>query len=114
MKTYRERRQFVLEWLRAAPGTRSSCNVLDSEFVDAYVEFSGAPVWGMIYGANKCRQLGRDLARMQKECYLKRSTTGLEGMAGMGFPRWVYSYFVNPHMEEIINPSVSEGEGVIR
>ncbi|WP_323016431.1 hypothetical protein [Castellaniella sp.] len=69
-----------------------SVDVLDKHFFDAYIEATGAKCSIMIYGADKCQQLGRDLSGMHKMGRLTRHATGLEGMAGMGFPRWVYVY----------------------
>lgn len=68
------------------------CNVLDRYFVDGYLEATKAPFAAMPYGADKCPQLGRDLSRMYKEGILKRARCGIEGMSGMGFPKWVWIY----------------------
>ena len=67
-------------------------DICDAEFVDAYIEATEAPFGATNYGANKCPQLGRDLSAMFNDGVLKRERMGIDGMAGMGFPRWVYLY----------------------
>lgn len=71
-------------------------NILDAYFVNDYIEATGADCVGMPFGADKCKQLGRDLARMFHTGRLLRHADGLWNMAGMGFPRWVYTYQL-PH-----------------
>lgn len=83
------------EWIRSylkALGRHGAVDILDRDFVESYQSATGAKVDYMIYGAPKCNQLGRDLAEMAKKYYLKRERVGLNGMGGMGFPRWVFSY----------------------
>lgn len=67
-------------------------NVLDRYFVDDYIAVTGAAFGCMPYGANICPQLGRDLSALYKAGRLCRYVSGLTGMGGMGFPRWVYVY----------------------
>jgi len=69
-------------------------DVLNRYAVDEYVEATGADFDVMPYGANKCPLMGRDLSAMARSParLLERHRTGIEGMAGMGFPRWVWSY----------------------
>ncbi len=69
-------------------------DVLNSDFVDDYLEATGAAFSPMMYGAHRCKQLGKDLAGLYKLGKLRRHTTGIEGLAGMGFPRWVYAYYL--------------------
>lgn len=93
-----ERQQWILDYLRrhqAAVGTTRYCvDVLNSYFVDDYIDATGAKADGMPYGADKCPQLGRDLSALYKAYKLRRHSTGIEGLAGMGFPRWVWSYYL--------------------
>jgi hypothetical protein len=67
-------------------------DVLNRDFVDDYARATGVPLMVQMYGAAKCPTLGRDLAHMAKNNRLRRSRSGIEGMAGMGFPRWVWIY----------------------
>lgn len=71
-------------------------DVLNRYAVDDYVKHTGADFQVMFYGANKCKLMGRDLSAMCKLGYLRRYACGLQGMAGMGFPRWVWSYKMEP------------------
>jgi hypothetical protein len=88
---------YLIEHEREGP-----VDVLNRDFIDAYSADTGANVFVQMYGANKCPMLGRDLAFMAKEYRLKRFRSGVQGMAGMGFPRWVWSYRLHP-----LNPYVS-------
>ena len=67
-------------------------DVVNQAAVNDYVDTTGAPCSVMPYGAAKCPLMGRDLAGMAEAGLLVRHRTGLQGMAGMGFPRWVWSY----------------------
>lgn len=67
-------------------------NVLDQDFVDSYVEATKAPSQFMLWGADRCPQLGKDLSYLHKQCVLMRVRTGIQGLAGQGFPKWVWSY----------------------
>ena len=84
------RRAWITDYLRAHP--HEHVDVLNRYFVDEYVEATGAPVDVMPYGADRCATLGRDLAALYYSRDVDRVVTGIEGMAGLGFPRWVYTY----------------------
>lgn len=86
-----ERRTWILEYLRlnASPAV----DVLDSDFVDAYIEATGVSFTPTSIGAHRCSALGSDLSQLFAEGKLDRYTVSLKGDAWMpGFPRWVYSY----------------------
>lgn len=92
-----DRYQWILEYLRKWQefyGTSSySVDILNADFVTDYVEATGTKRYSIMpYGADKCSQLGEDLSAMYRKGLLDRSTVGIDGMSGMGFPRWVYSY----------------------
>jgi hypothetical protein len=73
---------------------RSVENV-DANFVDDYVDATGAAFVGQPFGAHKCKQLGRDLGRMHARGVLTRWACGLpSGDAAMGFPKWVWTYSI--------------------
>lgn len=85
------------EWIRKyIAGKHGGVDVLDAEFVNAYIAATNAPHRVTMYGAFKCTQLGRDLSKMHEDYMLKRSRIGIEGMAGMGFPTWVWLYTLHP------------------
>ncbi len=73
-------------------GYREGWDVLNAYFVVDYIEATNAKFDPMPYGAHKCAQLGRDLSELAARGMLQRHRTGIEGMAGMGFPKWVWSY----------------------
>lgn len=84
------RHEWIEKHLATMPGY--CCDVVNSDFVEDYIEATGARHWVQPYGAATCRQLGRDLSAMKRAGTLKRFRVGLQGMGGMGFPRWVWSY----------------------
>lgn len=94
MKPYAERELFILNYLRErGRSSMGGVDVLNAEFVNAYVAFSGAGVALMPYGAHKCPTLGRDLSRMHRERRLRRFSIGLPGFGRHeGFPKWVWNY----------------------
>lgn len=86
-----EREQWILNWMRQRP--REHVDVLNAEFVDAFIEATGCKFVPQFFGAAKCPQLGRDLGRLHARGLLRRTACGLpSGDASMGFPRWVWSY----------------------
>ena len=90
-----DRQNWILNYLEAKQKPvlyRVRVDVLDSKFVDDYLQATGAKHSMMMYGAHKCRQLGRDLAALADIKQLERQRIGIGGMAGMGFPSWVWSY----------------------
>lgn len=84
----RERYLWLAKWAKL----HGNMDVLNADLVADYIDATGAKFAMMMYGADKCRQLGTDLSRMASLGYLTRHRTGLEGLAGMGFPRWVWVY----------------------
>ena len=89
-----DRYDWIEKYLRqhGTDSAPASVDVLNRYFVDDYVTATGATALVMPFGANRCVQLGRDLSAMHTLGLLRRYTSGLEGLSGMGFPRWVYSY----------------------
>jgi hypothetical protein len=85
----REREDWLVARVLAEPGGADVCN---RDFVQDYIDATGMAHRVTWFGANKCPALGRDLARLVKKRRLSRHRTGIEGMAGMGFPRWVWMY----------------------
>lgn len=92
------RHRWIREHLKAMPAG-SSVDILNRDFVDDYVEATGAKVRHQMYGADKCPQLARDLLQMKKDSRLTRSRASINGMGGMGFPTWVWSYRLRPPPE---------------
>lgn len=87
-----DRHHWILGYLR---DSEPFVDVLNSDFVDAYLEATRASCYPMPYGAHKCPQLGRDLSTMHQQGRLARSRVGID-LAGMGFPKWVYVYRLAP------------------
>jgi hypothetical protein len=73
-------------------GRGKPVSIVDRHFVDAYIAATKAPYTPTNFGAYKCPQLSRDLSEMYKRYRLRRYSTGIQGMGGMGFPTWVWSY----------------------
>lgn len=93
MKNPSEREAWIYAYLKRRG---ISVDVLYSDFVDDYEEYTGAKTYPQPFGACKCPTLGRDLGRMYRKGILSRFATGLGiGDAAMGFPKWVWSYSIN-------------------
>lgn len=87
-----DRYQWIVNYLRGEGDGKGVVDICDCVFVEAYIEATGAKFTPTNYGAPKCPQLGRDLKEMHDSYILRRTREGLQGMAGMGFPTWVWSY----------------------
>ena len=93
------RYDWIEEYLRTTIGgpASSSVTTTDRYFVDDYIEATGAKHDVMPYGADLCPQLARDLKAMLDAGRLRRYSDGIQGMGGMGFPKWTWTYkLVNP------------------
>ena len=80
------------DWIMAYIRKHGVVSAVNQAFVDAYVAATGATYSPTMYGSNKCRKLYLDLGEMSDDYRLKRVRTGIKGMAGMGFPNWVWTY----------------------
>ncbi|POA45542.1 hypothetical protein C1893_23080 [Pseudomonas sp. MPR-ANC1] len=81
------------KWIREWIATHGATDVLNADFVNGYVNATQAPYFEQAFGANSCRQLGRDLSAMHMSGQLTRGRIGLtERYTGM--PSWVYVYSV--------------------
>lgn len=82
--------------LREIAEERAGVDVMNADFVLAFINHTDAKFDPTHFGAYHCPILGRDLARLAKQGKLKRSRVGLSGGAWMeGFPKWVWNYVVN-------------------
>lgn len=66
-------------------------NVLHAEFVDRYIEVTGASFTPTMFGSFKCPLLGKDFLELYKRGLVQRTRVSLPG-AGIGFPSWCYCY----------------------
>jgi hypothetical protein len=91
-------------WLRDRVEAYQFVDILNSDFVWEYIEKFGFASHACTIGAPVCKQLNRDLAKMAKLGYLKRTPTGIsDGNWQPGFPKWVYSYQLG-HYSKYLNP----------
>jgi hypothetical protein len=79
---------WIKEWMSDHDG---HVDILDVEFVDAYVGKFNAPVKIQFLGANSCKELGRVLANGYHQGIFDRWTIGIPWHES-GFPNWVYTY----------------------
>ncbi len=85
--------QVKLGWLVKWMKENQRADVMNSKLVDEYEEEFKPKVDVMIYGANRCKDLGRTLSAGYKLGLFKRSAVGLtNGAWNVGFPKWVYVY----------------------
>lgn len=99
MKAPHARERFIREYLFDNVG---HVDVLNTDFALAYWEFTECKGRTCMYGAPKIPALARDLASMAKAGALDRHRTGIQGVAGMGFPRWVWAYTLTRVWRDII------------
>lgn len=95
-------------WLMAYIEQHGNVDVLNSDFVDDYIEATHAKFRPSCWGAHICPMLGSDLAHMARVGALKRFTVGLGANWQPGFPRWVWTYEVGPasylYSQKTLNP----------
>ena len=70
-------------------------DILNSDFVQSFLNAFSPPFRETNWGARKCPSLGRLLSRMYKKGILTRGIIGLGLNWQPGFPRWVYVYQVS-------------------
>lgn len=93
MKPKARRHEWIINYLfKRTTSQKYTVDVLHSDFVCDYCDELEVKCGMCFYGAPKCPQLGRDLAELEKMGKLVRSRTGVSGVAGMGFPKWVWVY----------------------
>lgn len=89
-----ERQKWLLDWFRGE--SFAVADILNSEFVDAYIEATGASFRRCNWGAHKCRALSDDLRALWKKGYLSRARVSLSGGSWEpGLPTWVWSYYLS-------------------
>lgn len=86
-----EKIEWILDWIRE---NNSPVDILNSKFVDDYVNHFNPTVEILPFGANRCPDLGRVLSWGYKNGYLNRGRISLF-CKEVGFPNWVYVYNVN-------------------
>lgn len=91
-------------WIMAWIKKNGSTDVLNSDFVDAYIEATSAKFRHTAWGAYKCPTLGKDLAHMARCGALKRGRIGLGSNWQPGFPKWVWAYSVG-HAAYLYTPN---------
>ena len=79
-------------WVLRYAVDRGPVDMLDRYFVEAFAEKFGVATKTMVLGAPKCRKLSEVLRALHFLRYLDRYPQGIDGMSGMGFPKWVYRY----------------------
>ena len=82
-----EKYEFIINYLEK----EHMVDVLDSNFVDTYIDKFKVEYKGVMYGAMKCKNLSTILLRMYNDRIVTRDVIGLSGEIA-GFPKWVYCY----------------------
>lgn len=92
-----EKEQWVIDYLiEQKKKSNSFIDVLDNDFVNAYLDKFDDRYMAMTIGAPKCPSLSRLLGIMYKKNLLKRYSQGVRsGLRQDGaYPKWVYSYYL--------------------
>jgi len=88
-----EKIQWIIEYMKEPYHfALSGVDILNADFVDAYIEKFNSKHEVTMWGANKCRDLVRVLKIGYDRGIFDRWTCGIQGMWGLGFPKWVYAY----------------------
>ena len=69
-------------------------DILNAPFVDAYIDRFNAAHTVTMFGANKCKDLGKTLKAGYDNGTFERNRLGLTEHLS-GFPNWVYVYSIN-------------------
>lgn len=88
-----DKSEWIIDYLKRS---KEPVDVLNADFVDAYIEKFNAKYKLQMYGAHKCPELGKLLSDMHNKQLLIRSVIGLSGLP-TGFPKWVYTYELNQY-----------------
>ena len=92
MKNQHEKQEFIMDYLQQRKNTPyCQVNVLNSHFVNEYIEKFSPKYIPMPYGAHKVPELGKILSNMYRCHLLYRYIVGLQHMES-GFPKWIYTY----------------------
>lgn len=86
MKT--EKINWVIDWIEK---NKTDVDILNSKFVDDYVNQFNAKVEILPFGPNRCLELGKLLSWGYKNGYLNRARISIS-CKGVGFPNWIYVY----------------------
>lgn len=91
-----DRLNWLLDWVGASqPGI----DVLDSDFVQAYVDYSLVAYQFVMVGAHRCKQLTKDLSELAASRKLEKGSIRIPPM--MGFPSRVNTYCLLPQYQEV-------------
>lgn len=88
MKKQEDRFRWIVGQLSERGG---ELNILDADFVDSYIDFTGAAHRVRHWGAAMCPLLVSDLRKMKRRYILRRERVGFSNPAD-GFPTWIWSY----------------------
>lgn len=87
MKLIDKKIAFIVDYLKE----NKYIDILNSDFVDSYIEEFNVSYKPTFYGAYKCKDIGNTLRYGYNKGVFNRSISGLTGLP-WGFPRWVYVY----------------------
>lgn len=92
----KDRLNWLLDWVGASqPGI----DVLDADFVQAYINYSMVSYQFTMLGAHRCKQLTKDLCDLSDARKLWKGSIRVPPM--MGFPSRVNVYHLLPQYQEV-------------
>jgi len=84
-----------IEWIKTyIKNNPPAVDIMNADFVDAYIEKFKPKHIITMYGANKCSELSKILKQGYDMNIFNRSIIGIH-QAMWGFPKWVYVYEIN-------------------
>jgi hypothetical protein len=99
-KTYTMPLSQRLIWLIGEIRRLHFVNILNEDFVDAYINHTNAPHEIMLYGTNRCPRLSQDLRRLYNKQRISRTAIGVPYARLYQFPTWVWSYYMKENTYE--------------
>jgi len=81
-----------MSWLMEYMQNNGPVDILNADFVEAYLAWTEARAIDTNWGARKCPTLSRDLRYLWAIGRARRGRVGLGFNWQPGFPKWVWSY----------------------
>jgi Uri superfamily endonuclease len=91
-----EKEEWIIDYLKNKTAFKF-IDMLDEDFVEAYIDEFEVKSQNMTLGASKCKELSKLLGSMYKKGLLNRFPHGVrsgynQDYANFKAPKWVYSY----------------------
>lgn len=91
------KKKFRHRWILNYLQTFKQADILDKNFVEQYCDVVECTYSITFFGAPKCKLLSKDLTELYYKGDIGRIAVSIPNdLSAMGFPKWVYSYYIQP------------------